>query len=180
MSTPSSFIHDDLQLKMLILYLLNRVIKPITFDQILQMAMYLDKGVDYFSLTQAVAHMVETGQLSRDGDLYLITEKGKRNSAICDENLPYSIRKHCDENLLEINDELKTADQIRTEVQPLEDGTCLLHLWFSDGTSPLLELKLLTSSLSEGNQMALRFRRDPASLYYAVVERLISKEDESI
>ena len=167
----AGFIQDELDLKLLVLYIMDRAAGPLTFLQLLELAL-CDGGVDYFSLTQAVGHMVSTGQLSQDGDRYAITEKGRRNSAICESSLPYSVRMHCDENLLKVNEALRREAQVQARVEDREDGTCTLHLRFSDGDSPLLELALLVSGREEAGEMARHFRDDPAALYYAVVERL--------
>lgn len=86
---PIGFIQNELDLKFLVLYIMARTAGPITFLQLLELAL-CDAGVDYFSLTKAVEHMVETGQLSKEGDRYSITEKGVRNSQICESSLPYS------------------------------------------------------------------------------------------
>ena len=69
---PIGFIQDDLDLKLLVLYIMDRAAGPITFLQLFELAL-CDAGVDYFSLTQAVDHMVATGQLSKEGDRYAIT-----------------------------------------------------------------------------------------------------------
>ena len=73
------FIQDEMDLKLLVLYIMARIAAPITFLQLLELAL-CDAGVDYFSLTQAVEHLVETEHLSREGERYAITEKGRRNS----------------------------------------------------------------------------------------------------
>ncbi len=165
------FIQDELDLKLLVLYIMARTAGPITFLQLLELAL-CDAGVDYFSLTQAVEHMVETGQLSREGDHYTITDKGRRNSEICQSSLPYSVRMHCDENLLQVNDALRRQAQIQSRVHLLEDGTCSLFLHFSDGTSPLLELTLLVSDQPRAATMAQRFQDDPVNFYRSVIELL--------
>lgn len=88
---PMGFIQSELDLKLLVLYIMSRVAGPVTFLQLLELAL-CDEGVDYFSLTEAVGHMVETGQLERDQEQrYSITEKGRRNSEICESSLPYSV-----------------------------------------------------------------------------------------
>ena len=71
------FIQDEMDLKLLVLYIMARIAAPITFLQLLELAL-CDAGVDYFSLTQAVEHLVETEHLSREGERYAITEKGRR------------------------------------------------------------------------------------------------------
>lgn len=170
------YIRDDLDLKFLILYLMDRVIRPITFQQLLELAIFLDPGVDYFSLIGAVAHMVKTGQLTLESGRYAITDRGRRNSAICEGNLPYSIRLHCEENLLKVNEDLRLSEEVRARIEDREDGTCILHLWFSDLDGPLLELHLLVSNHPEAQSMSERFLDDPSALYTEVVESLASEE----
>ena len=167
----AGFIQNELDLKLLVLYIMARTAHPVTFPQLLELAL-CDAGVNYFSLTQAVDHMVETGQLARDGERYSITEKGQRNSEICQSSLPYSVRMHCDENLLRVNDALRREAQIQADVQDREDGTCTLLLRFSDGASPLLELSLLVPDRAMALSMAQVFRNDPASICHGVISLL--------
>ncbi len=174
---PVGFIHNDLDLKLLVLYIMDRAAGPPTFYQLLELAL-CDAGVDYFSLTQAVDHMVSTGQLSRDGERYAITEKGRRNSEICRTSLPYSVRLHCDDNLARVNEALRLEDQVRTAVEPNEDGTVTLRLQLSDPGSPLLQLSLLVPDRARAEEMAGRFRADPARLYHQI-SRLLGGEPEA-
>ena len=175
--SPIGFIQSELDLKLLVLYIMARTAQPVTFPQLLELAL-CDAGVDYFSLTQAVEHMVETGQLSRDGERYAITEKGRRNSEICQSSLPYSVRMHCDENLVRLNDTLRREAQIQASVQDREDGTCTLSLEFSDGSSPLFTLSLLVPDRTGALSMAQTFRRDPAAFYHALIS-LLQHRDHS-
>lgn len=168
------FIQNELDLKLLVLYIMARVAQPVTFPQLLELAL-CDAGVDYFSLTQAVDHMVATGQLAKDGERYSITEKGKRNSEICQSSLPYSVRMHCDENLVKANDALRREAQVQSFVQDREDGTCTLTLHFSDSASPLLNLSLLVPDRAMALSMAETFRADPASVYHGVIALLQSQ-----
>lgn len=162
------FIHSELDLKFLVLYIMARIAGPITFLQLLELAL-CDAGVDYFSLTQAVNHMVETGQLSKEEEHYSITEKGRRNSEICESSLPYSVRMHCDENLVKVNEVLRREAQVQANILDNEDSTCTLHLRLNDVGSPLLDLKLLVPDRSQAIIMSQRFRDDPASLYHRII-----------
>ena len=169
--SPVGFIQSELDLKLLVLYIMARTVQPVTFPQLLELAL-CDAGVDYFSLTQAVEHMVETGQLSRQGERYAITDKGRRNSEICQSSLPYSVRMHCDENLVKLNDALRQQAQVQTHIQDRPDGTCTLSLDFRDSNSSLLTLSLLTPDRTAALSMAQSFRRDPAGFYHAVISLL--------
>ena len=68
-------------LKLLVMYIISRAAAPITFLQLYEIAL-CDAGVDYFSLNQAVQHLVKTGNLHQEGELFSPTEKGRRNSEI--------------------------------------------------------------------------------------------------
>ena len=131
------FIQDEMDLKLLVLYIMARIAAPITFLQLLELAL-CDAGVDYFSLTQAVEHLVETEHLSREGERYAITEKGRRNSEICESSLPYSVRRRCDDNLVRVNETLMREQQVQGEVLPNPDGTCTVRLRLADDSGPLL------------------------------------------
>ena len=171
------FIQDEMDLKLLVLYIMARIAAPITFLQLLELAL-CDAGVDYFSLTQAVEHLVETEHLSREGERYASTEKGRRNSEICESSLPYSVRMHCDENLVRVNDAIRRQAQVQADVSDNEDGTCTLHLRLDDVGTPLLQLELLTPSRPQAAAMAHRFQSDPTALYYHIVT-LLTKPAEA-
>ena len=97
------FIHDKLEIKFLILYIAARVIEPVPFDVVLDLTM-CDDAIDYFDFSECLADLVKTEHLtlSEEG-LYAITEKGLKNSQICETSLPYSVRLRCDKNLADCN-----------------------------------------------------------------------------
>ena len=51
------FIHDKLEIKFLILYITARVIEPIPFDTVWDLAM-CDEGVDYFDFAECLSDLV--------------------------------------------------------------------------------------------------------------------------
>ena len=66
----AGFIHDKLEIKFLILYIAARVIEPIPFDTVLDLAM-CDEGVDYFDFSECLRDLVKTEHLTVS-DLSLI------------------------------------------------------------------------------------------------------------
>ena len=172
------FIQDDLDLKLLVLYIMDRAAAPITFLQLFELAL-CDAGVDYFSLTQAVEHMVATGQLEKEEDRYAITDKGRRNSQICESSLPYSVRLHCDENLVKVNDALRREAQVQARVADNDDGTAVLTLIFQDGDSPLFHLELLAPDRERAAAWSGAFRADPGKFYLSVTRLLEDNAHEN-
>lgn len=174
---PIGFIQSDLDLKLLVLYITARTAGPVTFMQLLEVAL-CDAGVDYFSLTQAVEHMVETGQLTREDDRYAITENGRRNSQICESSLPYSVRMHCDENLRKVNDLLRQEAQIQSRIRDNEDGTHTLFLHLDDVGTPLLQLELLVADRAQAERMGKAFKADPTGVYHDISTLLAKRAAE--
>ncbi len=170
------FIQDELDLKLLILYIMDRAAGPITFLQLFELALF-DAGVDYFSLRQAVDHMVATGQLSLEEERYCITDKGRRNSQICESSLPRSVRLHCDENLVKVNEALRREAQVRSQIMDNTDGTVTLCLTLEDGSSPLFHLALLSPSRETAEDWANVFQADPSALYLKITQLLNQKEE---
>ena len=171
------FIQDELDLKLLVLYIMDRTAGPITFLQMFELAL-CDAGVDYFSLTQALEHMVATGQLSKEEGRYSITDKGRRNSQICESSLPYSVRLHCEENLVKVNDALRREAQVQSKVTGNPDGTAILHLTLNDTETPLLRMELFSPTPAQADAWGEVFRADPGKFYLAVT-KLLEKQEET-
>lgn len=174
--SPLGFIQDDLDLKLLVLYIMDRAAGPITFLQLFELAL-CDAGVDYFSLTQAVDHMAATGQLTREGERYAITDKGRRNSQICESSLPRSVRQHCDHNLVQVNEALRREAQVRAQIIEGENGTANLCLTLEDDTSPLFHLTLFSPTRAQAEQWGQTFRADPYALYLNIIRLLEDRHE---
>ena len=171
---PMGFIQSELDLKLLVLYIMSRVAGPVTFLQLLELAL-CDEGVDYFSLTEAVGHMVETGQLERDEEQrYSITEKGRRNSEICETSLPYSVRLRCDKNLNVCNRALRRKNQVKSSTEPRPNGTFTVSLSLDDDMGSVMDLKLMVPREDMGKILAARFRQAPEKLYSEIIDLLLN------
>ena len=79
----AGFIHDKLDIKFLVLYLMARVASPVDFSTLADLT-FCDDGVEYFDFAAALAELVDTGHLELKDDKYSITEKGRRNGKICE------------------------------------------------------------------------------------------------
>lgn len=169
----TGFIHDKLDLKFLVLYLMARVAGPVDFPTLTELT-FCDDGVEYFDFAEAVAELVETEHLDRtEDDHYTITEKGRRNGAICESSLPRSVRHKCDQSLARVNGVLRRDAQVRSELRSREDGGVTLRLILDDDKGNIMTLDMLTVSPEQANQLADRFRADPERLYNSILDVLL-------
>ncbi len=169
------FIQDQLEIKFLILYIAARVIEPIPFDTMLDLTM-CDDAIDYFDFSACLADLVKTQHLRLEKDLYAITEKGRRNSAICETSLPYSVRLRCDRNLSEWNRKLRRRNQVRAVTEKRAHGTSTLRLSLDDDIGSVMDLRLMIVHEELAKTLAARFRREPEKLYNSILSLLLQEE----
>ena len=172
------FIHDKLELKFLILYIAARVIEPIPFDTMLDLTM-CDDAVDYFDFTECLRDLVDTEHLtlSEDG-LYAITEKGLRNSRICESSLAYSVRLRCDKNLEVWNRKLRRKNQVKASWEPRPNGTYTVRLSLDDDAGNLMDLKLMAVREDMAKMLTERFRKTPERIYTELMNALLSSDED--
>lgn len=170
----AGFIHDKLEIKFLILYIAARMIEPVPFDTMLDLAM-CDEGVDYFDFSECLRDLVKTEHLtvSEEG-LYAITEKGERNSRICESSLPYSVRLKCDQNTDECNRQLRRKSQVRASCEKRPNGTFSVNLSLRDDMGSLMDLKLMVVREDLANLLVERFRRAPEKTYNEIISTLLA------
>lgn len=172
------FIRDKLEIKFLILYITARVIEPIPFDTVLDLTL-CDDAIDYFDFSECLADLVKTEHLtlSEDG-LYAITEKGLRNSRICESSLPYSVRLRCDKNLAACNRKLRRKSQVKANVTQRPNGTYTAALELEDDMGSVMDLKLAIPREDMAKMLTERFRKSPERLYSEIMRVLMSSEPE--
>ena len=175
---PKGFIQDKLEIKFLILYLAARVIEPVPFDTMLDLTL-CDDAIDYFDFSDCLADLVRTENLTVDekSGFYSITEKGRRNSEICETSLPYSIRLRCDKNLTRCNRALRRKNQVKSATEPRPNGTYTVSLSLDDDMGNIMDLKLMVPREDMGKLLAARFRRAPEKLYSQIIDLLLNAPD---
>jgi len=174
------FIHDKLDIKFLILYIAARIIEPVPFNTILELAL-CDEGVDYFDFSECMRDMVETNHLtlSEDG-LYAITEKGIRNSEICESSLPYSVRLRCDRELDSWNRKLRRKHQVRATAAKRDNGTYTVHMALDDDLGNIMDLQLMAVQENMAQVFMERFQKNPEYIFTEIMKLMLTEmPDES-
>lgn len=174
----AGFIHNKLDIKLLVLYLASRLAGPVDFPTLTDLAM-CDDGVDYFQYAEAVSELIESGHLAQDGELYSVTEKGRRNIAAGESSLSPVIRGRCDQRLIPLNNAIRRNAQVRTDIRPAEGGTCTVQLTLDDGDDCLFSLSLWAPSAEVARQVAERFKAHPERVYNGILGVLLDDNDRS-
>lgn len=170
------FIHDNLEIKFLILYIMARVAEPIPVDTVWQMTM-CDDAIGYFDFSECLSDLVRTKHLNLSDDgLYSITEKGIRNSKICETSLPYSVRLRSDKNISVCNRQLRRKSQVRASSSKRENGTYGVHLALSDDMGSVMELNLTVVREDMARLLEERFLEKPERIYSKIMDLLLAED----
>lgn len=169
----AGFITDKLELKFLILYITARLIEPVTFDVILDLSM-CDEGVGYFEFSECLDDLVNTEHLTLSpAGLYSITDKGLRNSQICESSLAYSVRLECDKNLDVWNRKLRRKSQVRASYEKHANGTYTVNLALDDDAGNMMDLKLIAIREDMAKMLKARFLQAPEQTYHSIMQLLL-------
>ena len=165
------FISDKLEIKFLILYIASRLVEPVPFEVLQDLAM-CDGGVDYFDFSECLADLVRTEHLKQTGNIYTITDKGRRNSGICETSLPYSVRMEAEQKLAQCNEQLKRRSLVGATIKPREKGGYEVTLSLSDELDELMSLRLLVTRQDMALDLQKRFREHAEELYSKILADL--------
>lgn len=163
------FISGMLEIKFLILYIAARTIGPVPFEVLQELSM-CDSGVDYFNFTECLADLVRTGHITQDEQgLYVITDKGRRNSAATESSLPYTVRVQVEQNLIACNEQIKRKALVGATVEERETGGYTVILSLSDELDGLMDLRLLVTRREMAEQIQERFHADAEDIYSKIL-----------
>lgn len=165
------FISGKLEIKFLILYIASRVVEPVPFETLQEVAM-CDGGVDYFGFSECLADLVRTEHMALSDGLYAITDKGRRNSAVCESSLPYSVRMQVERNLVGYNEQLKRKALVGAQMEQRDKGGYTVTLSLRDELDELMSLSLLVTREDMALELQRRFRANAEEIYSKILDCL--------
>ena len=137
------FIHEKLDIKILILFILRRL--PGTVDRdMLSDFTQCDGGVGYFDFSDCLSELVDTGLVTESPEGYRITEKGAQAGETVESSLPFSVRKKAEKLIAPEAERLRRLSMLTAE-HKIKDGNCMVTLAMNDGKGEVMRLKILIS-----------------------------------
>ncbi len=164
------FIHDKLDIKILILYVLRRLPAPVDPETLLEICQ-CDGGIGYFDYSDCLSELLESEHMTETEDGFRITEKGARNADAVESSLPYSVRAKADKRIAPVEERMRRMAMI-TARHSLDEKGCMVELAVADGKGEMIHLHLLCSGEEQAKKMEKRFRRDAEGYYQRIVELL--------
>ncbi len=187
------FIHEKLDIKILILYILRRLPGTVEPETLLELCQ-CDGGIGYFDYSDCLNELVETGHVEESEDGYRITGKGVRNADAVESSLPYSVRSKALKLIAPVEERLARAAMIIARHSD-GDGGCIINVTSSgslmplpaaplrkirrcsDGKGEVLHLRFLCAGDEQAKLIEKNFRRG-AEDYYQRIAALLSEQKE--
>ena len=164
------FIHEKLDIKILILYVLRRLPGTVEAETLRGLVM-CDDGIGYFDYSDCLSELVNGGNVEEKDGGYAVTEKGARNADAVESSLPYSVRSRALRLLAPVEERLRRAAMITARHTQDENG-CTVELAMGDGKGEVIRLSLLCAGEDQARQIEKHFRRDAEGYYQKIVELL--------
>ena len=164
------FIHEKLDIKILILFVLRRLPGEVDPETLLEICQ-CDDGIGYFDYSDCLNELVESGHITESEDGYTITEKGARNADAVESSLPYSVRSKALRLLAPVEEQMRRAAML-TARHTLSENGCTVELAMEDGKGEVMHLQLLCADENQARRIEKRFRKDAEGVYQRVMELL--------
>ena len=170
------FIHDMMDVMVLILFVTARSSYPMTTQEIYELC-YQDDCLSYFDICTAIPEMVATGHLKLlEEDKYEITEKGKEAASLTEDSIAYSVKQRAENAVARFNRQLRRSSFIKTQIIPREGGEYSVLMALDDEVSNLMTLELAAPNMRQAVRLGKLFEKKAEQIYNLTMAELLEGE----
>ena len=170
------FIHDMMDVKVLILYVTSRVQYPVNCQEIYELC-YQDECLSYFDICTALPEMVASGHLSQQGETYEITEKGREVGSLTADSIAFTVRQRAENAVARFNRQIRRSSYVKTRIVPRDTGDCTLIMSLNDDVGSLMTLELTAPDQRQAIRLGRLFENKAEIVYNLVMTELLDDED---
>ena len=172
------FIHDMLDVKVLILFVMARVSYPVTIQQIYELC-YQDDCLSYFDVCTAVPEMVKSGHLQEvENSGFVITEKGKADGALTEDSIAFTVKQRAENAVARFNRQIRRSSFVKTQVIPRESGDFSVLMSLDDEMGNLMTLELMAPNQRQAVRLSRLFEKKAEAVYNLTMTELLDDEEE--
>ncbi len=175
MENRFGFIHDEFDIKVLILFIVSRLPAPVSMEAMADMTLLCDDGISYFDFADCFGDLITTGHLTEKDDMYTITEKGRVNEAAAESNIPYSVRIRAERAASTLARVQKRNAMIDTSHSDRGRGGYTVRLTMNDDMGKVLSMEVLIGDELQASTMEKNFRKNAENVYTSIVEMLLKE-----
>ena len=172
------FIHDMMDVKVLILFVAARSNYPMTSQEIYELC-YQDECLSYFDVCTALPQLVESGHIrTLEDERYEITEKGIADGKLTEDSIVYTVRQKAENAVARFNRQLRRSSFVRTQIIPREGEEMSVVMSLDDEKGNLMTLELLAPNRRQAIRLSKLFEKKAELLYTMTMSELLDNEED--
>ena len=171
------FIHDMMDVKVLILYVTSRSNYPMTSQEIYELC-YQDDCLSYFDVCTAIPEMVQSGHLRQlEDEKYEVTEKGREAGENTAESIAFTVKMRAENAVDRYNRQIRRSSFVKTQLIPRENGDYSVMMSLDDESGNLMTLELMAPNQRQAVRLSRLFEQKAEMVYNTTMMVLLEDED---
>lgn len=171
------FIHDMMDVKVLILFVAARANYPMTMQEIYELC-YQDECLSYFDVCTAIPEMVKSGHLKQlEDERYEITDKGREAGELTADSIAFTVRQRAENAVSRFNRQLRRSQYVKTQVVPRSTGDYTVIMSLDDEMGNLMTLELMAPDQRQAVRLGRLFEKKAEEVYNLTMTELLDDED---
>ena len=172
------FIHDMMDVKVLVLYVTARSNYPLSVQEIYELC-YQDDCLSYFDVCTAIPEMVRSGHLRElEGEKYEITPKGKETCELTADSIAFTVKQRAENAVARFNRQIRRSSFVKTQIIPREKGDFSVIMSLDDEMGNLMTLELMAPDQRQAVRLGKLFEKKAEDLYNLTMMELLDDEEE--
>lgn len=172
------FIHDMMDVKVLILFVAARSSYPMTIQEIYELC-YQDDCLSYFDVCTAIPEMVKSGHLRQlPEEKYEITDKGRETGSLTEDSIAFTVKQRAENAVSRFNRQMRRSSFIKTQIIPRENGDYSVLMSLDDDMGNLMTMELFAPDQRQAVRLGKLFEKKAESIYNLTMTQLLEDEDE--
>ena len=173
------FIHDMMDVKVLILYVTARTAYPLTVQELYELC-YQDDCLSYFDVCTAVPELVQSGHLQAlPEERYEITDKGRQHGELTADTVAFTVKQRVENAVEKFNRQLRRKSFVTTEVHANEAGEILVTMSLKDEVGHLMTLSLMAPDNRQAHRLGRLLEQKAEDIYNLTMMELLDEEEEN-
>ena len=171
------FIHDMLDVKVLVLFVMSRASFSMTMQEVYEVC-YQDDCLSYFDICTAIPEMVVSGHLREvDDEKFEITDKGRQDGSVTEDSIAFTVKQRAENAIARFNRQLRRSSFVKTQILPRENGDFSVVMALDDEQGNLMTLELMAPDQRQAVRLSKLFERKAEDVYNLTMAELLDEED---
>ncbi len=171
------FIHDMMDVKVLILYVTARSNYPMTQQEVYEVC-YQDDCLSYFDVCTAIPEMVASGHLLQHEDGRVeITEKGRQHGELTADSIAFTVKQKAENAVARFNRQIRRSSFVKTQVVKRDGGDYSVIMSLDDEMGNLMTLELVAPDQRQAVRLSKLFEKKAEMVYNLTMTELLDDEN---